>query len=82
MLFLEGGFYILGVFLIAITVIYFGAETLILNTIGNAFFYHAETTIVPCILMLPVLLIIVIAIPVRQYRKLEKDSLVDRLRAI
>lgn len=80
MLSIEGILYISGAFLIAATIIYFGAEALITNTLGMAFFYHAETTLMPCILMIPVLLFIAIIIPVGQYKKMEKESLVERLR--
>lgn len=82
MLVAEGLMYIIGAFILAVLIVYFCAETLIVNTLGMAFFYHAKTTILPCILMIPVLLFIAIAIPHMQYKKIEKESLVERVRVI
>lgn len=80
MLVAEGVLYLAGAFLLAVLIVYLGAKTLIANTVGMAFFYHAETTIMPCILMLPFLLLIAVMIPYFQYKKLEKESLVERIR--
>lgn len=82
MLVAEGILYITGAFILAVAIIYFGAEKLITNTLGMAFFYHAETTILPCVLMIPALLFIAVIIPHMQFKKLEKESIVERVRTI
>ncbi len=80
MLVTEGMMYIIGAFILAIVIIYFGAEKLIAHTLGMAFFYHAQTTILPCILMMPPLILIAIIIPHRPYKKLGTDlSLVSQI---
>lgn len=78
----EGLLYIGSALLLAVLVVSLWAEPIISHTIGMAFFYHAETTILPCVLMFPALVLIAVLIPYSQYRNLEKESLMERLRSI
>lgn len=80
MLMFEGIIYLSGAFLIAIALIYIGAEKLLASTVGIAFFFHMHLTILPCICLLPILFILAIFIPKYQFRKMCTESIVDRIR--
>lgn len=80
MLIAEGFLYFIGAFVIAIIIICCFSERLLYNTFGGAFFFEMHLTIVPCICMIPFFFIIAVIIPYYQYRKLEGQSIVERLR--
>ena len=58
----------------------FGAEKILANTLGAAFFFRMRLTITPCILMLPILMGIAYVIPKVQFKKMSRESIVDRIR--
>ena len=55
MLVAEGFLYLGGAFVIAVLLIVFGAKQILVNTLGTAFFFRLHLTIVPCVLMIPIL---------------------------
>lgn len=80
MLVAEGCIYLAGAFCLALLIICFGAEKLLSYTVGAAFFFQMHLTVLPCILMLPVLFVIVYIIPKYQFRKMAGESVVERIR--
>lgn len=80
MLIAEGILYLAGAFVIAAVIVYFAAERLLGQVLGRAFFFHIHLTILPCVALLPILLIVAVAIPKQQFRKLERESVVERIR--
>lgn len=69
MLVTEGFLYLGGAFVIAVLLVVFGAEKILANTLGTAFFFRMHLTIVPCILMIPILIGIAYVIPKYQFEK-------------
>ena len=63
MLVTEGFLYLGGAFVIAVLLIVFGAKQILVNTLGTAFFFRLHLTIVPCVLMIPILVGIAYVIP-------------------
>lgn len=80
MLVTEGFIYLGGAFIIAIVLIVFGAEKILANTFAKAFFFQMNLTIVPCLLMLPILTGIAYVIPKYQFEKMSRESVVERIR--
>ena len=82
MLVTEGICYAAGAFLLAVLVVSLWGEDVLTNTLGMSFYYHAETTILPSVLLLPALLLLAVWIPYTSYKKLEAESLMERIRSI
>ena len=80
MLVTEGFLYLGGAFVIAVLLIVFGAEKILVNTLGTAFFFRLHLTIVPCVLMIPILVGIAYVIPKYQFEKMSRESVVERIR--
>ena len=80
MLIAEGCIYFMGAFIIAVGLVYFVSAKLLAHTLGQAFFFHLQMTIMPCVGMIPLLLVIAVAIPYYQYRKMSRESIVERIR--
>lgn len=80
MLVAEGCIYFFGALIFAILIVWFGAEFLLEHTVGLTWYFHIKVTIIPCILFVPVLLLIAVVIPNYQYHKMAKESVVDRIR--
>lgn len=80
MLVAEGFLYLGGAFVIAVLLIVFGAKQILVNTFGTAFFFQLHLTIVPCLLMVPILSGIAYAIPKYQFKKMSQESVVERIR--
>ena len=80
MLVAEGFLYLGGAFVIAVLLVVFGAEKILANTLGKAFFFQMHLTIVPCILMIPILIGIAYVIPKYQFEKMSQESVVERIR--
>ena len=76
----EGFLYLGGAFVIAVLLVVFGAEKILANTLGTAFFFRMHLTIVPCILMIPILIGIAYVIPKYQFEKMSRESVVERIR--
>ena len=80
MLVTEGFLYLGGAFVIAVLLIVFGAKQILVNTLGTAFFFRLHLTIVPCVLMIPILVGIAYVIPKYQFKKMSRESIVERIR--
>ena len=80
MLVTEGFLYLGGAFVIAVLLVVFGAEKILANTLGTAFFFRLHLTIVPCVLMIPILVGIAYVIPKYQFEKMSRESVVERIR--
>ena len=80
MLIAEGGIYIGGAFVLAIVLICTCAEQLLTRTLGTAFFFSVHLTVRPCILLLPVLAVVAYAIPKHEFKKMNRESVVERIR--
>ncbi len=80
MLVAEGFLYLGGAFVIAVLLVVFGAEKMLANTLDTAFFFRMHLTIVPCILMIPILIGIAYVIPKYQFEKMNRESVVERIR--
>lgn len=80
MLVAEGCIYLGGAFVTAIVLVVFGAERILSNTLGAAFFFRMRLTIMPCILMIPILIGIAYVVPKVQFEKMSRESIVDRIR--
>ena len=80
MLVAEGAIYTGGAFILAVVLICTCAERLLSHTIGTAFFFSVHLTVLPCILLLPVLAIIAYAIPRHEFKKMNRESVVERIR--
>lgn len=81
MLTAEGAIYVGGAFILAVLLIFTCAKKLLTNTIGQAFFFSVHLTALPCVAMLPVLAVIAFAIPKHEFRKMNQESVVERIRA-
>lgn len=80
MLVAEGCLYLLGAFLIAVIAVPLAGEKLIAAIAGKAFFFHIKMTILPCVLMLPFLLVIAYGVPLYNFRSMSRESVVERIR--
>lgn len=80
MLVAEGCIYLGGAVVIAIVLIVFGAEKILSNTLGMAFFFRMHLTIAPCLLMIPILIALAYVIPKYQFEKMSRESVVERIR--
>lgn len=80
MLIAEGCIYFIGAFVIAVVLVCTVSEKLLSHTIGQAFFFQMHLTVLPCIGLLPVFFIIAVTIPYGQYKKMSKESIVERIR--
>lgn len=80
MLTAEGGIYIGGSFILAVILVLTCTEKLLKNTVGQAFFFSVHLTLLPCIFMLPVLAVIAYAISKHEFKKMNQESVVERIR--
>ena len=80
MLVAEGFLYLGGAFMIAVLLVVVGAKQILINTFGTAFFFRLHLTIVPCVLMIPILVGIAYVIPKYQFEKMSRESVVERIR--
>ncbi len=80
MLVAEGCIYLGGAELLAILIVSLGAEKILSHTVGMAFFFHFHWNVWPCLLMLPILALIAWKIPGCQFRRLSRESVVERIR--
>ena len=79
MLVAEGFLYLGGAFMIAVLLVVVGAKQILINTLGTAFFFRLHLTIVPCVLMIPILVGIAYVIPKYQFEKMSQESVVERI---
>ena len=73
MLVTEGFLYLGGAFMIAVLLVVVGAKQILINTLGTAFFFRLHLTIVPCVLMIPILVGIAYVIPKYQFEKMSRE---------
>ena len=66
--------------MIAVLLVVVGAKQILINTLGTAFFFRLHLTIVPCVLMIPILVGIAYVIPKYQFEKMSRESVVERIR--
>ena len=67
--------------MIAVLLVVVGAKQILINTLGTAFFFRPHLTIVPCVLMIPILVGITYVIPKYQFEKMSRESVVERIRS-
>lgn len=79
MLVTEGCLYLSGAFVMALGItILFGGQILT-AALGQAFFFHIKVTVLPTMVLLPVLFMVACFVPAYQFRKMGKESVVERL---
>lgn len=79
MLVTEGCLYLSGAFAMALGItILFGGQILT-AALGQAFFFHIKVTVLPTMVLLPVLFMVACFVPAYQFRKMGKESVVERL---
>lgn len=82
MLMAEGCLYLGGAFLLAALVtVLFGGQ-LLTAALGQAFFFHIEVTVLPSVILLPLLAVIAVSIPAHQFRQMGRESVAERLEII
>lgn len=79
MLVLEGIIYLSGSFLLAVVIVLAFSEEILSRTLGQAFFFQIQMTVLPCVAMIPVLLIVAWLVPEYQWKKMRRESVVERL---
>ncbi len=79
MLITEGIFYIFTSFLLAVIICHTLIKTLIYHTVGMMFYLHLEISIIPSVIILPFLLIFAFIIPYFGYKKVEQQSVIERI---
>lgn len=80
MLITEGMVYLAAAVLLADTVGMAIASPMILNTVGRAFFFDYHMSVLPSILSLPLMVLIAIAVPVYNYKKMSRETIVERFK--
>lgn len=80
MLISEGVLYSIAALIIADTAGILAASSIIKRTVGKAFFFHLDATILPSIIAMPLLLAIAFAVPIYNYRKMCRETIVERIR--
>ncbi len=79
MLMAEGCLYLFGAFLLAVSVtVLFGAK-LLTAALGQAFFFNIKVTVLPCVVLLPFLVVVAVLIPLGQFWQMSQESVVERL---
>jgi len=79
MLVLEGLVYLLGAFLLAVIIVLSTSEKILYSTLGGTFYFQMHLTIMPCIAMIPVLLVIAYIVPWFQWKKMGRESIIERI---
>ena len=80
MLCMEGCIYLAGAEAMALGMVCVCAEGLLERTLGRAFFFRFHLAVWPCLAPVPVLFLIVYGISRWQFRKMSRESVVERLR--
>ncbi|HEX3075347.1 MAG TPA: ABC transporter permease [Lachnospiraceae bacterium] len=80
MLTVEGILYLGIAFAMAVTLGTVFADRLISASVGEVFFFSTKLSILPSIIAMPFLLLIVIMIPIYNYRRMCKETVVERIR--
>lgn len=80
MLITEGLFYIVIAFILAMTVGALVANQLVTMAVGDIFFFQCKISVLPSIILIPVLLLVAFFVPVYHYKKMCKETVVERIR--
>ena len=80
MLISEGCIYLVGAFIIAIILILSVSEKILYSTLGIAWYFEFNMTIMPCIAIIPILILIAYIVPAYNYKHMCKESIVERVR--
>ena len=80
MLIIEGLIYLLAAVLLADTVGMAIARPMIFNTIGRAFYFNYHPSLFASFASLPLMVLIAIAVPVYNYLRMSRETIVERLR--
>ena len=80
MLVMEGCFYFIGAFVIAAVLSLTVVKNIMLNTVAQAFYFRLHPTFIPSLCMLPLFMIVAVVIPYNQHKKLDQESIVERIR--
>lgn len=56
------------------------AGPMIKETVGKTFFYMGEMTILPSIVIFPLMAVIAIAVPIYNFKQMQKETIMERLR--
>ena len=75
-----GKYYMIGGFLVVILAFIGIMNFFNTTTFATVFFFQLHLTIVPCLLMVPILSGIAYAIPKYQFKKMSQESVVERIR--
>ena len=81
MLVIEGLIYLLAAVLLADTAGMAVASPLILNTVGRAFFFSYHPSLAASFAGLPLMVLIAVAVPVYNYLRMSRETIVERLRS-
>lgn len=79
MLMAEGCLYLCGAFLLAVIVTVLFSGKLLTAALGQAFFLSIKVTVLPSVVLLPLLVAITVFIPVSQYDRTRRESVVERI---
>lgn len=80
MLIAEGVFYLLAAIVVADTLGLYLSKLMIQSTIGDIFFFTCKMNILPSLAAIPFLLAIAILIPLKTYRNMCRETVVERIR--
>lgn len=80
MVLLESVVYLLGSVLLAVLITVFASEEIMNYVPGQAFFFHMQMTVWPCIVTLPALFAVAFAIPEYYLKRMSRESIVERIR--
>lgn len=79
MLTVEGCLYLIGAFLMSVMMTFLFGERILTAALGQAFFLHIEVTVLPGVVLLPLLFVIAVFIPYDQFRRMSRESVVERI---
>lgn len=79
MLVTEGCLYLSGAFVMALRITILFGEQILTAALRQAFFFHIKVTVLPTMVLLPVLFMVACFVPAYQFRKMGKESVVERL---
>lgn len=79
MLVTEGCLYLSGAFMIALVITVLFGGRMLTAALGHAFFFEIKVTVLPTIVLLPVLFMIACLVPTYQFGKMGKESDRDKL---
>lgn len=79
MLIAEGCLYLGGAFLLAVLVTALFGGQLLTAALGQAFYFQIKVTVLPSVILLPLLVMTAFFIPGYQFRQMSRESVVERI---